>query len=294
MSIRIWNRAKKQEEIELVYGAAGVNFLYSTIIGFFLCDFLLTQVWISKLYGIYQSSWLSRKKVPRFIKKFQIPIEQFENKTYTSFNDFFIRHFKSGVRTFTQEPVQMPAFAEARYTAFAEISETLYFPVKGKYLNIEKLLGDKEVALSFVNGPGFIARLCPVDYHRFHFPDDGQIKSHYTIHGKLHSVNPLALQQKPDIFLTNERQISILETKNFGLLAYIEVGALCVGHIVQSNPEKQNFQRGEEKGYFLFGGSTVIVLGQKGKWQPHTDLVEKTMQGQESLVLLGEAIAKSL
>ena len=107
-----------------------------------------------------------------------------------------------------------------------------------------------------------IARLCPVDYHRYHYPDAGRTLAHYPVHGKFHSVNPAALRYSDAIFATNERYVSILDTENFGKLAYIEVGAMMVGKIVQTHPTDQPFRRGDEKGYFLFGASTVIVLGQ--------------------------------
>ena len=111
--------------------------------------------------------------------------------------------------------------------------------------------------------------------------------------GRFHSVNPLALEFRGDIFATNERQVSLLETKNFGKLAYVEVGAVCVGLIVQTHPTEGSFKRGEEKGYFLFGASTVIVLGEKGKWKPSSDILEQTALGRETLVRLGSEVASS-
>ena len=138
-----------------------------------------------------------------------------------------------------------------------------------------------------------IARLCPVDYHRFHFPDSGSMVERYTLSGKFHSVNPVALKAQPTIFLENERCVSILKTDNFGYLAYVEVGALCVGKIVQSTNEMVRFERGQEKGYFLFGGSTVIVLGEKGKWLPDSDILENTRKGHETFIKLGACIGKT-
>lgn len=111
-------------------------------------------------------------------------------------------------------------------------------------------------------------------------------------HGKLHSVNPLALRRKADLFLHNERQISLLNTDHFGRLAYVEVGALCVGKIVQTFGSSL-FQRGEEKGYFLFGASTVIVYGEPGAWRPSEDLLQQSAQGRETLVELGSPVAKA-
>ena len=132
-----------------------------------------------------------------------------------------------------------------------------------------------------------------MDYHRYHFPDDGKIVDDYRVSGLYHSVNPLALKSKEDILITNERHVTILETKNFGKLAYIEVGAICVGKIIQSKPldKGREFARGEEKGYFLFGGSTVIVIGEKGKWKPSADILMNTKKGMETYLHLGMSVA---
>ena len=185
----------------------------------------------------------------------------------------------------------MAAFAEARYFGYESILSSTRIPVKGEFLSPRILMGENNSVEDFEGGPLLLARLCPVDYHRFHYPDDGRAVDHQCISGKLHSVNPKALHYKGEIFGTNERQVTILETKNFGKLAYIEVGALCVGLIVQTHPPLGPFKRGEEKGYFLFGASTVIVLGQKGAWLPSQDILEQTYLGRETLVRLGQEIA---
>jgi phosphatidylserine decarboxylase len=187
----------------------------------------------------------------------------------------------------------MAAFAEARYFGFESMGENQKIPVKGKYLSADALLNNSKWASAFQNGPLLLARLCPVDYHRFHFPDAGKIVEDYRIHGLFHSVNPLALKANPEIFIQNERHVTILETENFGKLAYIEVGAICVGKIIQSknlNPGVKFF-KGEEKGYFLFGGSTVIVLGEKGKWIPSQDISRNTIDGIETYLHLGTPVA---
>ena len=147
-----------------------------------------------------------------------------------------------------------------------------------------------ELAKEFDGGAFLIARLCPVDYHRYHYPDNGKTIKAFQIKGNYHSVNPLALKYRPDIFMKNERRVSILETENFGKLAYIEVGATCVGKIVQSFDESLPFKRGDEKGYFLFGGSTVIVYGQKGRWVPSPDIIKNTELGIETYIHLGDTV----
>ena len=273
-----------------MYGDGPLRWLYTSPVGRKLADHLFSTHWVSSLYGGFQSSWLSRHHIQPFIRQFHIPMEEYEEKSYQNFNDFFIRKFKPGQRNFVQAAKEMPSFAEARYLAYDQINEDQKFPVKGSSLSAAMLLGSQEEAAPFNEGPMLLARLCPTDYHRFHFPDSGEILKSFRIGGRLHSVNPIALKYRNEIFATNERQVSILKTENFGKLAYIEVGALCVGKIVQTHIQPR-FKRGDEKGYFLFGASTVIVLGEKGAWLPDRDLIEKTGQGRETLVTLGDRVA---
>jgi phosphatidylserine decarboxylase len=184
--------------------------------------------------------------------------------------------------------------AEARYLAWPKINDQLHYPVKGNFLNFDLMLANPKWSKIFDQGPMMIARLCPVDYHRFHYPDDGNVIEHWRVQGDLHSVNPLALKYKNDIFCQNERVVSILKTQNFGHLAYIEVGATCVGKIIQSHAWEKSFKRGDEKGYFLFGGSTVILIGEKGKWLPSEDLLSNTQKEIETWVPIGTSVGELL
>lgn len=299
--IKYWDLRSSQYEIEQVYGDSLIKWLYETSLGHLASDFILARRPLSQLYGLYQASPLSQKKVKNFIRDFNINMNEFEDTSFVTFNDFFIRRFRSGKRTFIQDPKVMPAFCEGRYFGFKKVNDELIIPVKGKHLRANSLLGSSEessLAKRLAGGPILIARLCPTDYHRFHFPDQGKLLSQSRVRGHLHSVNPLALRYKSEIFMTNERQVSILETKNFGLLAYIEVGAMMVGKIVQSFNTQgvfpKEFKRGDEKGYFLFGGSTVIVIGEPGRWVPSKEILEQTEEGFETLVQLGEPVARSL
>lgn len=288
--IEIYNRRTKSVETELVFGETPMRALYGNPWGTRLADY--SGRFFSQLYGKYQSSALSARAIPDFIQKFEIPMQEYEEKSYKSFNDFFIRKFKSGQRPFDDKAEHLPAFAEGRYLAFESIRESTPLPIKGASLNIGKLLGTHPETKSFSDGPGFIARLCPVDYHRFHFPDEGRTLVRERLHGALHSVNPIALAARGDILFTNERVLSILQTKNFGKIAYLEVGAMGVGKIVESHPTSQEFRRGEEKGYFLFGGSTVILVAEPCAFKIDSDLLEKSRAGIECLVRLGEKIAE--
>jgi phosphatidylserine decarboxylase len=288
--ITYWDRAQKKECIEQVYGEAPLKLLYGHAGGRFLVQHFLSRSLISKLYGKYNNSLLSQRKISPFIQKFKIPMDEFEKSNYKNFNDFFTRRFRPGKRPIVREAEKMAAFAEGRYLAFNPLDNNQGLVVKGIVLSAENLLQNKKIADAFRGGPAFIARLCPTDYHRFHFPDQGSVEAQYQVAGALHSVNPFALQKKGDILFTNERHVSIVNTKNFGRLAVIEVGALMVGLIIQTHKNK-SFERGQEKGYFRFGASCIVVLGQTGCWSPDEDLLEQTAQGKETLIRLGEGIA---
>jgi phosphatidylserine decarboxylase len=290
--IQYWSRAHQRLETEQVYGEAGVSWLYENPLGQ-LAAGPLASAWVSKLYGAYQSSRASAGKIPSFVQKFQIPMGDYVEPSgrFRSFNDFFIRAFRPGLRPIEPAGERMAAFAEARYYGWESVSDEQVFPVKGQHLSARALLGGVGRVEDFAGGPLLLARLCPVDYHRFHFPDDGRQIEFGRVAGRYHSVNPVALRRHPEIFETNERQVSILETRHFGKLAYIELGAMMVGRIVQTH-SGASFTRGQEKGYFLFGGSTVIVLGQPGAWSPDSDILKHTAEQREVLVRLGEGIAR--
>jgi phosphatidylserine decarboxylase len=298
--IQYFNRSEKKIEVEKVYGDAFIKLLYQSAAGKLLSPIFANKL-LSKAYGQLQSSMVTQLKVPKFVKNFNIDLNEYEagsvevdNKelSYKNFNEFFIRKFKKGKRKFVQDSNVLPACCEARYFGYDKIDDDVLVPVKGKYLNAAQLIGDAEKAKPFEGGSLVIARLCPVDYHRYHYPDSGKTIESFPIHGQFHSVNPIALKNRPEIFIANERRVSILETKNFGKLAYIEVGAAMVGKIIQSHDEDKSFRRGQEKGYFLFGGSTVIVIGEQGRWTPSEDIVTNTRQGIETYLQLGDAMGQ--
>ncbi|GAB4013172.1 MAG: phosphatidylserine decarboxylase [Bdellovibrio sp.] len=299
MEIRYYNRHTHQLETEKVYGDAAVKWLYQSGSGKMLSK-IITSAIVSKGYGWLQSRSFSAKKIPDFIKQFDIKMEDYlpeegrdTRDPYSSFNQFFIRKFKPGVREFEKTLTKMPAPCEARYFGYENLNESASIPVKGKYMSAKEVISSTKWGPIFENGPMLLARLCPVDYHRFHYPDNGKTIESFRVPGKLHSVNPIALKKIPEILSTNERVVSILETENFGKLAYVEVGATCVGKIVQSH-KADKFSRGDEKGYFLFGGSTVIVFGERRMWKPIPEIIENTNKGIEVYSHIGATIAEKI
>jgi phosphatidylserine decarboxylase len=241
-----------------------------------------------------QNTRRSKRKIVPFIKRHNIDMSEFQPVISRSYSEFFTRRFKPDARRFPEAPHQMGAFAEARYFGWEAIAPGQKLPIKGHSLDAEAILGAPERARPFKGGPVIVARLSPVDYHRVHYFDDGQTLSDQHIGGRLWTIHWKALQNKDDILLVNERYVSILSTKHFGNVAFVEVGAMTVGRIVQVHPLDRPFERGAEKSYFCFGGSAIVVFGEPGRWKPSDDIVEHTQQNIETLVRLGEPIASTV
>lgn len=244
------------------------------------------------ILAAYQNSRLSRRKIAPFIRKHYINMTEFEPVSYRSYAEFFERRFRPGARRFPAEPAAMGAFAEARYLAWDHVDAAQEFPVKGRSLDAAQLLGSATSTRDFTGGPVILARLSPVDYHHVHYFDHGRTLGHDRLGGRLWTVNWHALLNKPEILVENERQVNIIETEHFGRVGFVEIGALSVGRIVQVHPLDKPFQRGEEKSVFRFGGSAIAVFGQAGRWCPSADVLENTAKGIETMLRLGEEVAR--
>jgi phosphatidylserine decarboxylase len=221
-----------------------------------------------RLYALYENSRMSTREIEPLIHKYHIDMAEFEPVRYRSH-----RRFRPGVRNFPSAPKEMGAFAEARYFGWRNVEPGQKFPVKGHSLIAEQILGSADRARQFAGGPVLLVRLAPVDYHHMHYPDDGTTRDHQRLGRRLWTVNWHALQSKPDILFVNERSVNILETRNFGRLGFVEVGALSVGRIAQVHPLHLPFRRGEEKASFASAArrSLSSVKGASGA-RPRTCL----------------------
>ena len=247
-----------------------------------------------RFVAAYQNTRWSARNIEPFVRKHHIDLNEFDPVEYHSFAEFFDRRFRPGVRAFPNEPGEFGAFAEGRYFAWEKVEAEQHFPVKGHSLNAAQILGSAERARLFEGGPVLLVRLAPVDYHHAHYPDDGETLDHARLGRRLWTVNWHALLNQPDILFVNERQSNILDTRNFGRLGFVEVGALSVGRIVQVHPLDAPFGRGEEKSFFRFGGSAIVVFGEPGNWRPSADLLAHTKDGVETFVRLGEIVGAAL
>jgi phosphatidylserine decarboxylase len=291
--ILIYNRQSKVVEEEEVFERKLNHLFYGTNLGRYFCSLFLTRRPISDLYGRLQDRRASSRKIDRFIEKCRINIDDFEipPSGYRSFNDFFTRKVKAERRSIDRDNGILISPADSRLLAYPIKEDTVY-PVKGVTFTVEELLADRIHAFAYHGGLCLIFRLAPSDYHRFCYIDDGEHEAVDSIGGNLHSVSPMAIRCNLKIFQKNYREYCILKTKNFGEVIEIEVGALLVGKIQQNLREGGRFFRGQEKGYFEFGASTIIMLFRPSIVAIDADVADYSRKGIETLVQYGSAIGK--
>lgn len=247
----------------------------------------LTLPAVSKAAGIFLDAGISKAFIPIFVRSHSIHMEEFEQRDYKSYNDFFQRKMLPGVRVIDASPNALISPCDSRVSV-CKISPGSVFSVKNTKYTAASLLKDKNLAEKFAGGYIWIFRLCVEDYHHYIYPERGKVSRSVKIPGIFHTVNPIANDYFP-IYKENEREYCLLKTKNFGTLLQMEVGALFVGKI-ENKPGNRVVSKGEEKGNFAFGGSTVILMTQKGKVSPDKDILINSMRGVETKVKLGERV----
>jgi phosphatidylserine decarboxylase len=279
-----YDRKEKCLKKEKIYGGLSLRILHS----FFLRKIVLPlfiKPFSSKVYGWYKKQNFTQRSVQKFIKKYAIKIEEYKKGThkkypyYKNFAEFFIREFKEGKRQFKGT---FSAFAEARYLFYPFLTQKELYPVKSYEIDPLKILPE-HISEYFTQGSFIIARLAPVDYHRFHFPCDGKVLDVVKQSGLLYSVNTLALEKNPKSFMLNQRTTYLLETQ-FGKIAYTAVGAICVGEIEFFKKEGDTFKQGEQAGLFQFGGSTVLLYSE----HPLPFALDLLQQQHEIFITLGQ------
>ena len=266
-----------------------LRFLYGCVPGRVLLR-LLRARWVSQTVGAYMNSPLSAGRAKRTARAWKVDPSRFEGDIFRSYNAFFTRKRKEPFSPADGSEDALLSPADSRLT-IVPLREGTAFPVKQAPYTAAQLLGDtaeaRREAHRYENGYAFVFRLSVEDYHRYSYPDDGKELKHYFLRGTLHTVNPIALEKLP-VFHRNCREVTLLDCKRFGRIAFVEVGAMLVGKIVNRHPKE--FSRGEEKGYFEFGGSTVVLLIEPGKILPEKDLLRNSLAGKETYVRLGQAI----
>lgn len=268
----------------------GLSFLYNTKLGRIILKPLVANKLSSTIVGHILDSKLSCLIIKPFIRKNKIKIDDFERKKYYSFNDFFIRKIKPEKRKIIKDKNAFISPCDSKLTVYNINDETM-FKIKNTIYSVSSLIMDNALANEYINGYALVYRLSPEDYHRYCFIDDGEVTKNYKISGKFHTVNPI-VYDKFEVFKENTRECTIVKTRNFGQLMYVEVGALLVGKI--NNHDVFKFKKGEEKGYFMYGGSTVIILIKKNIVKIDSDILENSKNGYETYVRFGEKIGEKI
>lgn len=267
----------------------GLSFLYNTYVGRIILKPLVKSKFISALTGKFMDLSISKFMIKPFIKSHNIKMEEYITKKYNSFNDFFIRNIKKEARLINGNKNALIAPCDSKLTCY-KITKDLKFNVKKSTYSVSSLINDENVANAFIGGYALVFRLSPEDYHHYLFCDDGIIINNYKINGKYHSVNPIVYDNYK-VFRENTRECTLIKTNNFKNIMYVEVGALLVGRIC--NIKKQGkFKKGEEKGYFMYGGSTVILLIQKDALLIDDEIIKNSNKNIETCVKCGEKIGE--
>ncbi len=238
----------------------------------------------------------TRRKIATFIQDYELDATEFVRDVddFANFNEFFFRELKPEARPIDPDPASVVFPADGRHLCVPDLSRCQGLFVKGEMFDLTTLLDDHVLADQYAQGSLLLSRLCPVDYHRFHFPVAGVPGPTRLINGPLLSVNPIALCQNIHILTTNKRCLTMLETQSFGKVLVMEIGATCVGSICQTYADGATVAKGSEKGYFRFGGSSTITIFQPGRIQFDQDLVENSQQNRELYARVGDRMGTSV
>lgn len=287
--IEFYNRATGEVETEDVYGEGFLRWAYGNPLGRLSVSLAVKRLWFSRWYGWRMDQPKSRAKVAPFIESYGVDPCEFADPvgSYGSFNEFFYRHLKPEARPVDAENGTAVFPADGRHLAVDDVDAAEDFYIKGQSFDLGKFIGDPDLARDFAGGSMLISRLCPVDYHRYHFPVSGEASPVEVLGGSLRSVSPLALRRHLSILWENRRARTVVDSPEFGKVLVMEVGATCVGGM-HSTFEPGRVEKGGHKGYFSFGGSCVTTIFQKGAIRLDADLLEQAAQGREVYAKMGE------
>jgi phosphatidylserine decarboxylase len=272
---------KQDKSLEYMYSKRAIRFALR----------LLAAPSISKVAGKFLDIWPSTVLIDPFVKNNKIKMSDYEKKKYRSYNEFFTRKIKASKRPIDRTPSTLIAPSDGKVSAY-QINLNSKFKIKNSIYTVESMLQNKKLAKEFNGGVCVILRLTVDNYHRYCYVDDAVKGRNYFIPGKLYTVNPIILDHV-NIYKENSRAYCLLDTKNFDQVIQMEVGALMVGKI--NNYHRQAIvRRGQEKGKFEFGGSTVVLLFKRDVVAIDNDILKNTQDGFETMVKMGEAIGKAM
>lgn len=256
-----------------------------------LCLRVLVSPWISKMAGRLLNTGFSARFVGDFVEKNRIDLSICEKQKFSSWNDFFTRRLRQGERSVDEREKVLVSPCDGKLSVY-RIDKNSRFWIKDTEYTVEQLLRNKSLAERYLGGYALVFRLTVDDYHHFCYPVDGKKSDNVVVPGIFHTVNPVANEVYP-IYRENAREYTLLKTEKFGTILMMEVGAMMVGKITNVDKKSVSVKKGQEKGWFEFGGSTIILLLQHGKVRLDYDLIENTENGYETVVRMGERIGET-
>lgn len=281
-------RERNSKDNIITKSGRSLDFFYRTFLGRLLLKIVISKP-ISDLGGLYMNSRFSKIKINRFIDKNDINTFEYDDKKYKSYNDFFTRKVISCKRPIMSNKNALISPCDGKVLAYT-INDDLTLKIKDSYYSIDTLVNES-IMEEYKGGNALVFRLSTDNYHRYCYIDSGTKGKNYHIKGVFHTVQPISLKNY-NFFKTNSREYTILNTNNFDKVIQVEVGALMVGRI-KNNHEEYEYKKGEEKGYFEFGGSTIVLLFKKGVITLDNDILENSKENIETIVKYGEKIGKN-
>lgn len=289
MGTKVYDRKNNCYLIEKQPGGRSLKFLYQTAVGRTVLKYFVSGKTVSKVAGKFIDLPVSKYRIKPFIRKNNINMSEYRPDKYRSFSDFFVRQINEASRPVCKDEDALIAVADSKLLHYT-IDENASIKIKNSIYTVDELAGQK-LTDDYRGGSCLVFRLSPDNYHHYCYFDDGKALSKSYINGRLHTVSPIAFK-KYKVFSENCREVSLIDTENFGEAVQIEVGALLVGRI--KNIPKESFRKGEEKGWFEMGGSTCVVLLKKGAAEIDEDIIKNSEQGIETKVLFGEKIGHKI
>jgi phosphatidylserine decarboxylase len=282
--VRYRDRRTGEVHVETIFGEAWLRRLYETGWGRALLPVVASRTF-SRIYGWLQDRPASRRRIPAFVEALDIDIDECELalEEYATFNEFFSRRLRPGARPLDRDPDVLVSPADGRCLVWPRIDGDTLIPLKGRRWRL---------AERYTDGSIVSLRLCPADYHRFHFPAAGIPATPAELGGRLYSVNPIAIAAGLPVFTANHRFVVAHETERFGTLQLVPVGATCVGTIELTAAAGAPVAAGDEMGAFRFGGSSLLVVSRAGLIEWDEDLVATSATGLETLVRMGESLGR--
>ena len=290
--IKYFDRHLGKIRSEKVYGDKWLKRIYGNPLGNLTLWCMVKRLWFSRWYGKRMDAKSSRDRIKPFIRNFELQEEEFLEpaENFRTFNEFFYRKLKPESRPIASSATEAIFPADGRHLGFQKLDDLDGVFVKGQTFDLPRLFGSKEKAASFEGGSLVLSRLCPVDYHRFHFTAAGMASNPELIQGCLSSVNPIALRLKLAILWENKRNLSFIDSEHFGRIACFEIGATCVGSMNYTKSLPGKVAKGDEKGFFSFGGSSLITLFQPGRIALAEDLLEHSSHQREVYAKMGSSM----